>query len=250
MLIKTFNRTHSLNMSIIKNTKMDNLFSLLEDKFCVDPLMFQNFLIREKAILAGSSTLWAMSPWCRYYNFNGDLDIWIQEPDALSRLNYVASPEHRFGYSGFANYHPERKALVDRLTTVLEGEGFDYKKVARNFYYPDRDDYSTDVDPSFKYINAIYSFTKDVVQRDVKKTLKIQVMLLSIPPVEMVNHFDISLTRCYYSGVGLIHLRLLREIENKTFSINTSCTDLKRKTSRIRKYEKRGFVFEDLNNQQ
>ena len=228
-----------------QTTTKNNLVNLIDDKFYMDPYKFQDFLVREKAILAGSSTLWALSPWCKYLDFDGDLDIWIQESDELSRLNYVASPEHTLGYSGFSAYHPERRALVDRLRQVLEGDNFEFKMVSRNISFPDRNDYLATVDPSFKYINTLYSFTKDVIRRDVKKTLKIQVMLLSIPPVEMVKHFDISVTRCYYDGNVIKHL-CAKDLKCKTFSMEESCTDLNRKTSRIRKYEGRGFAFETL----
>ena len=221
----------------------NNLLTLLQNGFGLDFAKFLSFLTEEKAIVAGSASLWIASPWCEYQDFDGDLDIWIQESDALSHRNYVAAPEHPFGYSGYANYHPERQGLVKHLTETFEGMG--YQTVCRNGQFPDRNDYLSHIDPNFKYINTIYSFTRDIIHRGIykdpiKRTHKIQVMLLSIPPVEMVKQFDITVTRCFYDGVKFKHF-CGSDVKNKTFHMEGNCSDLRRKTKRIEKYERRGF---------
>jgi hypothetical protein len=224
------------------NTKT-YLLTLLRNGFGLNFATFQEFLTTEKAILAGSAALWLVSPWCQYQEFDGDLDIWIQESDALSHLNYVAKPEHVYGYASYAMYHPERQALVKRLTNTFKEQG--YQPVIRNGMFPDRNDYLSNVDPNFKYINTIYSFTREIIHRGIyndpiKRTHKIQVMFLSIPPVEMVRQFDITVTRCFYDGAKLKHFHG-SDVNNKTFHMEGNCTDLKRKTKRIEKYERRGF---------
>ena len=133
--------------------------------------------------------------------------------------------------------------LVKRLTETFEGLG--YQTVCRNSRFPDRNDYLSSVDPNFKYINTIYSFTREIVHRGIfsdpiKRTHKIQVMLLSIPPVEMVKQFDITVTRCFYDGVTFKHF-CSDDVKDKIFHMEGNCSDLKRKTKRIEKYERRGF---------
>lgn len=237
-----------------KKDLTNNMLTLLQNCFGLDPMKFANFLCNRKAALAGSSTLWVQAPWCDYQDFNGDLDIWIREDDELSSLKYAPQQEHVFGYASFANYHPKRVELVDRISRFFEEYG--YEKIVRNSGFPDRNDYLTQVDNSFKYINTIYSFTCERIHRSiykeaVKKTHKIQVMLLNCRVEEMVNLFDISLTRCLWSGDCInnaftpnIHNFFPREeLENKIFTLPSGFQDVSRKESRIRKYEKRGFTF-------
>jgi hypothetical protein len=67
----------------------------------------------------------------------------------------------------------------------------------------------------------------------------------------MVNLFDISLTRCLWSGdcinnaltPNIHNFFPSEELENKTFTLPSGFQDVSRKQSRIRKYEKRGFTF-------
>ena len=238
----------------LKSSEKDitnNMLTLLQNCFGLDPIKFANFLRNQNAALAGSSTLWVQAPWCDYQDFDGDLDIWIREDDELSALKYAPHPEHAFGYPSFVISHPKRIELMAPITSFFDLHG--YSPVARNSSFPDRNDYLTQVDSSFKYINTIYSFTRELTHRGIykeaiKKTHKIQVMLLNRDVAEMVNLFDISLTRCLWFGdcinpPDITNFFPREELENKTFTLSSVFQDVSHKESRIRKYEKRGFTF-------
>ena len=238
-------------MSVSNHILTDNMVTLLQNCFGLDAIRFMKFLRNRKAALAGSSTLWVQAPWCDYQDFDGDLDIWIREDDELSALKYAPHPEHAFGYPSFVISHPKRIELMAPITSFFDLHG--YSPVARNSSFPDRNDYLTQVDSSFKYINTIYSFTREITHRGIykeaiKKTHKIQVMLLNRDVAEMVNLFDISLTRCLWFGdcinpPDITNFFPREELENKTFTLSSVFQDVSHKESRIRKYEKRGFTF-------
>ena len=227
----------------LKSSEKDitnNMLTLLQNCFGLDAIRFMKFLRNRKAALAGSSTLWVQAPWCDYQDFDGDLDIWIREDDELSALK--SDPRH---------CNLNRVNLMAPINSFFDLHG--YSPVARNSSFPDRNDYLTQVDSSFKYINTIYSFTRELTHRGiykeaVKKTHKIQVMLLNRDVAEMVNLFDISLTRCLWFGdcinpPDITNFFPREELENKTFTLSSVFQDVSHKESRIRKYEKRGFTF-------
>jgi hypothetical protein len=209
---------------------LNNLATLLQNGFGLDFGEFREMLKREKAVLAGSSTLWTLSPWCEYQHFDGDLDIWIQR----SQTN------------------DDRQEFISRLMTILNRSKYvlqnkSYTKGLQNL--DEEYDVTKACDVSFKDVNVIHTFISTITYRglykegDIKKTRKIQFILLNISPAKMVEQFDIDLTRCYWDGEVMKTFFSASALKSKEFCLYATCTDDKRKKHRIAKYERRGFTW-------
>jgi hypothetical protein len=217
-IIPTFNPSGFPITKVLTNNTQNvlksNLMTLLQHGFGLDFIKVQDFLRNKKALLTGSSALWIQSPWCEHQNFDGNLNILIE--DHCKNNNEIETAEAR------QILRNEIKNLLKGYeTTISVKNDLDYVEQVWDFEF------------NLSY-QALY---KDTI---IPVTRRVSIWLVNCSPIEIVKQFPINLSRCYWTGDKLVNLFNRSYLTNKTFTFDPKHKNLLSEFY-ISKYEKRGF---------
>jgi hypothetical protein len=161
---------------------------------CFDLL---NFIKASRGVIAGSAALWLANPYCDANKFSGDIDIWIQDSDCLERTR---SGNFNTDYRTYrsACYESHNHMLAESYAKLVMSTLGYVRTLASGRFREVEHEYDTNVDQNFKFINAIHTFALRSANSFDKR--KVQIIYTSIPPIEMVKRFDLSVCQTFYTG--------------------------------------------------
>jgi hypothetical protein len=194
-------------------------------------------LKKTNGVIAGSAALWLASPFCEASQFNGDIDIWIQDVSGLMRNHDLPKDKGYRLYKDDGYHSRERKILVEYVDSVMRQMG--YSRRMPISFKEERDEYDVEVDENFKHINTIHTYAPNNSNRYNKNVQRIQVIYTNIPSTEMVGKFDFTICQTYWDGNDLYSY--YPEHVNKRVFKNLSPESANKKL-REAKYTLRGFV--------